>query len=114
MVSLIPETTLASLERQFGPRFRSLNELEVVALATADIEGEVSNARLQELQTEHPVEITRLCNVFALKKCLFQTTVVAGLVIGYRALHIWHLTPHIWHLTPTLNRRLPTFRILKS
>ncbi len=66
MVSLIPEVTLASLEQQFGSDFRNLKHLEVVALATADIEGDVSNTRLQELQTEHPTEITqvlqRLCS----------------------------------------------------
>lgn len=60
MVSLIPETTLASLEHRLGPRFRSLKHLEVVALATVDIEGEVSNARLQELETDHPADITQI------------------------------------------------------
>jgi ATP-dependent DNA helicase RecG len=60
MVSLIPEATLAHLRERFGSRMNALTPAEVQALATADIEGSVSNARLQELLTDHPVEITRM------------------------------------------------------
>jgi ATP-dependent DNA helicase RecG len=60
MVSLIPEETLAHLREHFGERMNALTSAEVQALATADIEGSVSNARLQELLTDHPVEITRM------------------------------------------------------
>ena len=37
-----------------------LSPAELQALATADIEGAVSNARLQQLLTDHPVDITRM------------------------------------------------------
>lgn len=60
MVSLIPEEIHARLRERFGPRMNALTPAEVQALATADIEGSVSNARLQELLTDHPVEITRM------------------------------------------------------
>ncbi len=60
MVSLIPEETLAHLRECFGVRMNALTPAEVQALATADIEGSVSNARLQELLNDHPVEITRM------------------------------------------------------
>ncbi|MCK9418656.1 MAG: putative DNA binding domain-containing protein [Nitrospirae bacterium] len=60
MISLIPEDALTALQKQFGDRFNSLSKQEVQALATAYLEGEVSNVRLQELLTDHPVEITRL------------------------------------------------------
>jgi len=60
MISLIPEDALSSLQKQFGGRFNNLSKQEVQALATAHLEGEVSNVRLQELLTDHPVEITRL------------------------------------------------------
>ncbi len=60
MVSLIPEATLAHLRDCFGSRMNALTPAEVQALATADIEGSVSNARLQELLVDHPVEITRM------------------------------------------------------
>lgn len=60
MVSLIPEETLAHLRERFGMRMNALTPAEVQALATADIEGSVSNTRLQELLTDHPVEISRM------------------------------------------------------
>ena len=65
MVSLIPEETLASLHHKFSSRLDALSPSEVQALATAEIEGAVSNARLQELLADHPTDISsmlrRLC-----------------------------------------------------
>lgn len=72
MISLIPEMTLASLEKRFGASFRHLKNLEVVALATADIEGEVSNARLQELELDHPADITQTLQNLCSKRMLFS------------------------------------------
>ena len=60
MVSLIPDATLAHLRELFGAHIAALSPAEVQALATAEIEGSVSNARLQELLTDHPVDITRM------------------------------------------------------
>lgn len=60
MISLIPEDAMKALQEQFGDRFSRLSKQEVQALATAYIEGEVSNVRLQELLADHPVEITHL------------------------------------------------------
>lgn len=60
MISLIPEETLVRLRDRFGGQLDSLAPAEVQALATAEIEGAVSNARLQELLADHPVEITRM------------------------------------------------------
>lgn len=57
MVSLIPEEALEYLH-EAGIEVETLSPLEVQALATAHLEGTVSNTRLQELATEHPVEIT--------------------------------------------------------
>lgn len=60
MVSLVPENTLKHLNALFGPRVGSLAPAQLQALATAEIEGSVSNVRLQELVKEHPSDITRL------------------------------------------------------
>lgn len=60
MISLIPAETLDRLRRMFGSRVDSLAAAELQALATADVEGSVSNVRLQELLTDHPVDITRM------------------------------------------------------
>lgn len=60
MLSLIPEETLQHLRDRLGSRLDSLSSAEVQALATAAIEGGVSNSRLQELLTDHPVDISRM------------------------------------------------------
>lgn len=60
MISLIPAETLDLLRRALGSRVDSLAPAELQALATADVEGSVSNVRLQELLTDHPVDITRM------------------------------------------------------
>jgi ATP-dependent DNA helicase RecG len=59
-VSLIPDQTLVSLRERFGPQVAALSSSELQALATAQIEGAVSNSRLQELVVDHPVDITRM------------------------------------------------------
>lgn len=60
MVSLIPDTTLADLRRRFGSAVDSLQASELQALATAALEGSVSNARLQSLIDAHPSDITQM------------------------------------------------------
>jgi hypothetical protein len=59
MLSLIPDEVITTLREHLGPEFDSLSPLEVQALATAQLEGWVSNTRLQELASDHPVDITR-------------------------------------------------------
>jgi len=59
-VSLIPDDTLMSLKERFGPRVDTFSSSELQALATARIEGAVSNARLQELTSDHRVDITHM------------------------------------------------------
>jgi len=60
MVSLIPAETLDRLRGVFGSDVDSLAPAELQALATADLEGAVSNTRLQQLLADHPVDITRM------------------------------------------------------
>ena len=60
MVSLIPDDTLINLRERLGTQVGTLSSSELQALATADIEGAVSNARLQQLLTDHPADITRM------------------------------------------------------
>ena len=59
LVSLIPEETALRLRAFFGAELDGLSPAEMQALATADLEGAVSNARLQQLLVDHPVDITR-------------------------------------------------------
>jgi len=61
MISLIPEETLDYLRNGFGEKVvRELSQDEVQALATAHLEGGVSNARLQELLDAHSFDISRM------------------------------------------------------
>ena len=72
MVSLIPHESAARLRQLFGPDFELLTHIEVQTLVTADLEGGVSNARLQLLRSEHPVELTRILQGLAARGFLDQ------------------------------------------
>lgn len=58
MVSLLPEESLAKLRHLSG--FDQLSPHEVEALVTADLEGNVSNPRLQQFSMEHTTDITKM------------------------------------------------------
>ena len=60
MVSLLPEDSLARLRSVLGENLAGLNGREVQALVTADVEGSVTNQRLQQFCTDHTADITRL------------------------------------------------------
>ncbi len=60
MVSLLPEDVLAGLLQRYGAAFENLSGDEVQALVTAEVEGEVTNQRLQGMLTMHRVDITRM------------------------------------------------------
>jgi hypothetical protein len=60
MVSLLPEDSLARLRSVLGENLTGLNGREVQALVTADVEGSVTNQRLQQFCTDHTADITRL------------------------------------------------------
>ncbi len=59
-VSLLPEDTLVKLLHQFGEAFEQLDEHGRVALVTAEIEGYLTNSRMQQLCDVHPSDITVL------------------------------------------------------
>jgi len=63
MISVIPKESEARLRRLFGPDYDTLLPAEVQSLVTADLEGEVSNSRLQLIQKEHPVELTKMLQI---------------------------------------------------
>jgi predicted HTH transcriptional regulator len=59
MVSLLPEEVMQELDDRFGPKFRSLPEIERLALATASIEGKVTHARLKSMTDAHSHDLTK-------------------------------------------------------
>ncbi len=58
MVSLIPEEVDQALRGRFGDRFANLDKTAVQAIVTAQIEGSVTNGRMQEITGEHSKDIT--------------------------------------------------------
>ena len=70
MLSLIPEECLDALSEIYGSRFRSLATDKVLALVTAYLEGEVSNARLQNISNKHPYDITKMLHELEEEKYL--------------------------------------------
>ena len=60
MSSLVPDEAIAELDEHFGDRFYSLSETERLALITACSEGVVSHARLREICTDHPADLSKL------------------------------------------------------
>ena len=59
-VSLLPAEALLSLRIIFGDRFDTLSDIEKMAVVTAEVEGFVSNRRLQPVCRDHPHDITKM------------------------------------------------------
>ncbi len=60
MVSLMPEWAFDFLRQKIGSVFDGLNDRERVVLATALLEEDVTNARMQDLVSDHSSDITKL------------------------------------------------------
>ena len=58
MVSLIPDEVDQALRVRFGDRFVKLDKTAVQAVVTAQVEGSVTNSRMQEITGEHSKDIT--------------------------------------------------------
>ncbi|HEY8907224.1 MAG TPA: ATP-binding protein [Rhodoferax sp.] len=58
MVSLIPDEVDQALRVRFGDRFTKLDKTAVQAVVTAQLEGGVTNGRMQEITGEHSKDIT--------------------------------------------------------
>ncbi|HUX38081.1 MAG TPA: RNA-binding domain-containing protein [Rectinemataceae bacterium] len=72
MVSLIPDEVLAELGRLFGKQLGEINASSLQILATALMENFVTNARMQDLLDEHPVDITHLMQALCQKGLLIS------------------------------------------
>jgi ATP-dependent DNA helicase RecG len=60
MVSLLPEESLVRLRAVLGENLAGLDARGVQALVTADVEGNVTNQRLQQFCADHTTDITRM------------------------------------------------------
>ena len=102
MVSLLPPVSVARLLRLLGDDYATLTPIEVQTLVTADLEGEVSNSRLQLFRSEHPVELTKMLQGLAAKGYLEQVGQKRG--ASYK-LPSW--TPPLVPGTPPLTAGTP-------
>lgn len=60
MFSILPEETLSDLRNMFGPEIDALGKDELTILATCQIEGEITNSRLQYMIDRHRTDITKI------------------------------------------------------
>ena len=70
MVSLMPQWAFDALRDKIGAEFEQLSKEERIALATAMIEGNVTNTRMQDLVPDHPSDITKLLRGLVAKDLL--------------------------------------------
>lgn len=60
MISMLPERSVLVLKEQFGQTFETLSQEEVQAVVTAELEGAVTNQRMQEICDRHPSDLTKI------------------------------------------------------
>ena len=80
MTSLLPPEAVGELEAHFGPRFTALGELERLALVTAVVDGVLNHARLREMSTDHPTDITKRLSRLVKDRMLVPAGVGRGTV----------------------------------
>ena len=72
-ISLFPPEVIAEMEQRFPKRLARLDETSRLAIATAILEGRVTNELLQELTDKHPRDIT-----FLLKNLVYANFLVGN------------------------------------
>ncbi|MCW7556393.1 AAA family ATPase [Endozoicomonas gorgoniicola] len=88
MIDLLPQETISQLLERFGNRFTRLGSLERVILATAGIESVVNHARLQEISTEHPSDISRALQQLVKERLLETSGSGRGMVYCLPGAHL--------------------------
>ena len=83
MVSLIPQECITKIKELYGKKFDSLDELEILAIVTAYLEGRVTNSRLQTICNNHPNDITKILYGLVKKEFLVEE--------GYGRGKIYHI-----------------------
>lgn len=58
MESLLPEGIVSDLSKRLGRKFKSLSQIERIALVTAEAETCITHHRLMEITSEHPSELS--------------------------------------------------------
>ena len=135
MTSLLPAAAVAELEAHFGERFTALGELERLALVTAAVDGVLNHARVREMSTDHPTDITKRLSRLVRDGLLVRDGIGRGTVyvlpwqaqLGFRSEfdeageasigqtpELGGLTPEQGALTPELGSKTPELRTWRS
>lgn len=69
MISLYPEDSIKMLDGLFGKQFRVLPEIERIILITAATETRIDHARIKEITSKHPKDISYALSHLVQKKC---------------------------------------------
>lgn len=80
MTSLLPADAVAELEKHLGTGFATLHPLERLAMVTAAIEGTLNHARLREISTDHPTDISKMLARLVREGFLLSDGVGRGMV----------------------------------
>ena len=72
MVSLLPEDSLVRLRAVLGEKLGGLNARGVQTLVMADVEGIVTNQRLQQFSSDHTTDITKMLQDLVSKEFLVK------------------------------------------
>ena len=72
MVSLLPEDSLVRLRAVLGEKLGGLNARGVQTLVMADVEGIVTNQRLQQFSSDHTTDITKMLQDIVSKEFLVK------------------------------------------
>ncbi len=109
MVSLLPEMSVENLKVAIGEEFERLHIDEVQALVTADVEGAVSNPRLQQMTDTHPSDITKMLKRLVERGFLRKSGHGRGSLyrIGEGATRKGGVSPGVMTRTPGVSDRTP-------
>jgi ATP-dependent DNA helicase RecG len=80
MTSLLPEEAVTELKKQLGSHFTNLSALEHLTLVTAVVEGKINHARLREISTDHPTDITKMLGKLVKKGLLVTHGIGRGMM----------------------------------
>lgn len=110
MLSLLPDECTIALHKIFGEAYATLSANEQKVLCTAQLEGEVSNSRLQDILDLHPVDIGKLLNDLTAQGYLSRnskgrwTTYKIELSASTVTPQVIDSTPHV---TPQVTKNIP-------
>ena len=116
MISLIPDEVDLALRARFGDLFTKLDKTAVQAVVTAQVEGSVTNSRMQEITGEHSKDITGVLQSLVRDGLLTQQNqrrwasyrvAEDSPQFGHDALHLQEDSPHLVGDSPQLPSNSP-------